>query len=96
MDSTLVLDLGTQTEKLSIGDDIVLLEAKLKKQLKPWQTIRTRSTHPPTSTMNYDLKLQPFVEYQKLLEAKIKKLNQQVVLQRKRRITVDKEGNVYD
>ena len=46
--------------------------------------------------MNYDLKLQPFVEYKKLLEAKIKKLNQQVVLQRKRRITVDKEGNVYD
>ena len=46
--------------------------------------------------MNYDLKLQPVVEYQKLLEAKIKKLNQQVVLQRKRRITVDKEGNVYD
>ena len=37
MDSTLVSDLGTQTEKLSTGDDIVLLEAKLKKQLKPWQ-----------------------------------------------------------
>ena len=37
MDSTLVSDLGTQTEKLSTGDSIVLLEAKLKKQLKPWQ-----------------------------------------------------------
>ena len=46
--------------------------------------------------MNYDLKLQPFVEYQKFLEAKIKKLNKQVVLQEKRRITFDKEGNVYD
>ena len=46
--------------------------------------------------MKYDLKIQPFVEYQKLLEAKIKKLNQQVVLQEKRRITFDREGNVYD
>jgi len=37
MDSTLVSSLGTQTEKLSTGDSIVLLEAKLKQQLKPWQ-----------------------------------------------------------
>ena len=37
MDSTLSLSLGTQTEKLSTGDSIVLLEAKLKQQLKPWQ-----------------------------------------------------------
>ena len=37
MDSTLVSNLGTQTEKLSTGDSIVLLEAKLKQQLKPWQ-----------------------------------------------------------
>ena len=37
MDSTLVSDLGTQTEKLSTGASIALLEAKLKKQLKPWQ-----------------------------------------------------------
>jgi len=37
MDSTLVSNLGTQTEKLSTGDSIVLLEAKLNQQLKPWQ-----------------------------------------------------------
>ena len=37
MDSTLVSNLGTQTEKLSTGDSIVLLEARLKQQLKPWQ-----------------------------------------------------------
>jgi len=37
MDSTLASNLGTQTEKLSTGDTIVLLEAKLKQQLKPWQ-----------------------------------------------------------
>ena len=37
MDSTLVSSLGTQTEKLSTGDSIVLLKAKLKQQLKPWQ-----------------------------------------------------------
>tara|TARA_Y100001938_G_scaffold147238_1_gene228008 strand:- start:1376 stop:1681 length:306 start_codon:yes stop_codon:yes gene_type:complete len=37
MDSTLASDLGTQTEKLSTGASIALLEAKLKKQLKPWQ-----------------------------------------------------------
>ena len=37
MDSSVVLSLGTQTEKLSTGDSIVLLEAKLKQQLKPWQ-----------------------------------------------------------
>ena len=37
MDSTLASSLGTQTEKLSTGDSIVLLEAKLKQQLKPWQ-----------------------------------------------------------
>ena len=37
MDSTLVSSLGTQTEKLSTGDSIVLLEARLKQQLKPWQ-----------------------------------------------------------
>ena len=37
MDSTLTSNLGTQTEKLSIGDSNALLEAKLKKQLKPWQ-----------------------------------------------------------
>ena len=37
MDSTLASNLGTQTEKLSTGDSIVLLEARLKQQLKPWQ-----------------------------------------------------------
>ena len=37
MDLTLVSNLGTQTEKLSTGDSIVLLEARLKQQLKPWQ-----------------------------------------------------------
>ena len=37
MDSTLTSNLGTQTEKLSIGGSNALLEAKLKKQLKPWQ-----------------------------------------------------------
>ena len=37
MDWTLASNLGTQTEKLSTGDSIVLLEAKLKQQLKPWQ-----------------------------------------------------------
>jgi len=37
MDSTLVSNLGIQTEKLSTGDSIVLLEAKLNQQLKPWQ-----------------------------------------------------------
>ena len=37
MDSTLVSNLGTQTEKLSTGESIVLLEARLKQQLKPWQ-----------------------------------------------------------
>ena len=37
MDSTLVSNLGTQTEKLSTGDSIVLLEARLKQQLKSWQ-----------------------------------------------------------
>jgi len=37
MDSTLVSNLGTQTEKLSTGDSIVLLKAKLKEELKPWQ-----------------------------------------------------------
>ena len=37
MDSTLASDLGTQTEKLSTGASIALLEAKLKQQLKPWQ-----------------------------------------------------------
>ena len=37
MDSTLVSSLGIQTEKLSTGDSIALLEAKLKQQLKPWQ-----------------------------------------------------------
>ena len=37
MDSTLVSNLGTQTEKLSTGDSIVLLKAKLKQELKPWQ-----------------------------------------------------------
>tara|TARA_R100000654_G_C2648855_1_gene122874 strand:- start:264 stop:563 length:300 start_codon:yes stop_codon:yes gene_type:complete len=37
MDSNLASNLGTQTEKLSTGDSIVLLEAKLKQQLKPWQ-----------------------------------------------------------
>ena len=37
MDSTLASNLGTQTEKLSTGDTIVLLEARLKQQLKPWQ-----------------------------------------------------------
>ena len=37
MESTLVSNLGTQTEKLSTGDSIVLLEARLKQQLKPWQ-----------------------------------------------------------
>ena len=37
MDSTLTSNLGTQTEKLSTGDSIVLLKAKLKEELKPWQ-----------------------------------------------------------
>ena len=37
MDSTLASSLGTQTEKLSTGDSIVLLKAKLKEELKPWQ-----------------------------------------------------------
>ena len=37
MDSNLVSNLGTQTEKLSTGESIVLLEARLKQQLKPWQ-----------------------------------------------------------
>ena len=37
MDSTPVSNLGIQTEKLSTGDSIILLEAKLKQQLKPWQ-----------------------------------------------------------
>ena len=37
MDSTLVSNLGTQTEKLSTGDSIVLLKAKLKEELKQWQ-----------------------------------------------------------
>ena len=37
MDSTLVSNLGTQTEKLATGESIVLLEARLKQQLKPWQ-----------------------------------------------------------
>ena len=37
MDSTLTSNLGTQTEKLSTGESIVLLEARLKQQLKPWQ-----------------------------------------------------------
>ena len=37
MDSSVVLSLGTQTEKLSTGDNIVLLRARLKKELKPWQ-----------------------------------------------------------
>ena len=37
MDSTLASNLGTQTEKLSTGDSIVLLKAKLKQELKPWQ-----------------------------------------------------------
>ena len=37
MDSNLASDLGTQTEKLSTGESIVLLEARLKQQLKPWQ-----------------------------------------------------------
>jgi len=37
MDSTLVSSLGTQTEKLSTGDSIVLLKTKLKEELKPWQ-----------------------------------------------------------
>ena len=37
MDSTLASNLGTQTEKLSTGESIVLLEARLKQQLKPWQ-----------------------------------------------------------
>tara|TARA_R100000231_G_C5305365_1_gene158812 strand:+ start:394 stop:699 length:306 start_codon:yes stop_codon:yes gene_type:complete len=37
MDSTPVSNLGIQTEKLCTGDSIILLEAKLKQQLKPWQ-----------------------------------------------------------
>tara|TARA_B100001175_G_scaffold199319_1_gene169257 strand:+ start:477 stop:782 length:306 start_codon:yes stop_codon:yes gene_type:complete len=37
MDSTLASNLGTQTEKLSTGDSIVLLKAKLKQELKQWQ-----------------------------------------------------------
>ena len=37
MDSTLASNLGTQTEKLSTGDSIVLLKAKLKEELKQWQ-----------------------------------------------------------
>ena len=37
MDSTLASSLGTQTEKLCTGESIVLLEAKLKLKLKPWQ-----------------------------------------------------------
>ena len=37
MDSTLSSNLGTQMEKLSTGDSIVLLKAKLKEELKPWQ-----------------------------------------------------------
>ena len=37
MDSTLASNLGTQTEKLSTGDSIVLLKAKLKRELKQWQ-----------------------------------------------------------
>ena len=37
MDSTLASSLGTQTEKLSTGDSIVLLKAKLKQELKQWQ-----------------------------------------------------------
>ena len=37
MDSTLASNLGTQTEKLSTGDNIVLLRARLKQELKQWQ-----------------------------------------------------------
>jgi len=37
MDSTASSNPGIQTEKLCTGDSIALLEAKLKKQLKPWQ-----------------------------------------------------------
>ena len=37
MDSTRVSNLGTRTEKLSTGESIVLLEARLKQQLTPWQ-----------------------------------------------------------
>ena len=37
MDSTLVSNHGTQPEKRSTGESNVLLEARLKQQLKPWQ-----------------------------------------------------------
>ena len=37
MNSTLISNLGTQTEKLSTGDNKDQIRARLKKELKPWQ-----------------------------------------------------------